>query len=265
VLDGEAVDRLINTQKLDNLERLSTDEFYDALMKIDSQHGSKEWRSKFDGCKSGLATYLGFLSANQCIDTAKFFLENALIRSDMAKDIATRAVFVCLAFAAVSLDYALKDLSFRSSDERQEALKLGLRFGEGSNSSTLDPVRLAIGLVRQYAENGNALARQIETKFFEEAALVPAEIIAEFAARVGTTDHLFRAAKELDAVGHSNKSIRYDELSLEAKSFLGVALDYMALPRKKMADLLPLPSTLSKEKKAATSDGMLPLEEERKA
>ncbi len=240
VLDGEAIERLINAQALNNSNRLSMDEFYDLLMEVDSQRGVKEWRPKFDTCKSGLVLHLGFPSANENIEATKFFLDHASIAADISKQVALRAFFVCAAYASISLDYAIKDWSFRSLDERQEALKLGLRFGEESNSSTLEPLRIAIGLVRQYVENGNAIARQIETRFYEEARRIPVEILSEFIAKIGTRDTLFKVGKELDAVGHSNTTVSYENLTVEAKSFVGVLLDYLGISRKSFAALLPL-------------------------
>ena len=238
VLDGGAIERLDNTEKLDGYERLSSEEFIGQLSLIDKARGSKQWRAKFESCKTSLITNLGFLSTNENIDSAKFFLENAFILDDAAKEACLRAFLALLSYSAISLDYAIKDFSFRSLDERNEALRLGLRFGEGGGSSTLESVRIAIQLVRQYADNGNAVARQVQTKFSEAANHLPVEIIAEFVAKIAPSDNLFRVAKELDRAAYLREMTSFDSLSVDAKSFVGVFLDYVGIPRKKLASQL---------------------------
>ncbi len=235
VLDGEAIERLDTTERLNNGERLSAEEFGGLLIDADKARRSKEWRTKFELCKSGLIVNLGFLSANQNIESARFYWDHAVISTDQTKETGLRAFLVLLSFAAISLDYAMKDFSFRSFEERNEALRLGLRFGEGAASPTLDSVRIALNLVRQYAENGNAVARQIETRFKEAASQLPVEIIAEHVAKIAPTDTLFRVAKELDRAGYARKLVDYDSLSVDAKSFLGVILDYLGITRKDLA------------------------------
>jgi hypothetical protein len=235
LLDGDAIQRLDNTEKLDDAARLSGEEFLSLLTQTDKAQSNKQWKTQFETAKSGLVTNLGFLSANQAIEGSKFFLDNVAVQQGSSQKAALRAFLVLLSYAAISLDFAAKDFSFRSLEDRNEALVLGLRFGEGGASSTLESVRMGIRLVRQYADNGNAVARQVETKFKEAANSLPVEIIAEHVAKIAPTDGLFRAAKDLDSAGYARRFPNFDSLSLESKSFLGAVLDYFGMPRKELA------------------------------
>jgi hypothetical protein len=269
VLDGEAVQRLVDTQKLANNSRLSNEEFIALVDDVDASRSSKEWRNKLDAAKSGLASHLGFLSANESLDAARFFLEAALLVSEPGRSTAMRSFLICASYAAVSLDFAMKDLAFHSVGARHEAIVLGLRFGEGTNSSTLDAVRLSLELARQYLDNGSAAARQIETSFFEHAQSIPAEIVAEFVSKVAATDNLFRVARELDERAYGGSGCAYDQLSLDAKSFLGITSDYLKMSRKKANGLFPIRAVRQDLSKGQMSPSdvaeMLPLEEPKPA
>lgn len=239
VLDGDAVERLIKTEKLENQASLTTEEFNSLIAKIDRERSNKEWSSKFEECKRALSSHLGFQSANLALETAKFFFEHGVNSKSVKKDASVRSFLAVASFAAISLDYSIRDMSFRSFEDREKLVQLGLRYGEGGPSSTLSTVKLALQLARQFAPNGNAVARQIQTRFEETAKLLPVELISEFVAKVGTTDSLYKAARELHRAAHKKVMPRFDDLSVEAKSVLGVLVDYFGVSRTNLDLLLP--------------------------
>ena len=71
------------------------------------------------------------------------------------------------------------------------------------------------------------------------------------------SDTLFEVARELDQAAHFLRPISYEDLSLEARSFLGVTLDYMKVPRKKFLSLFPLAETSPSD--SDSRSGELPL------
>ena len=232
VLDGEALDRLISTQKLDTENRLTYEDFYNIVSYVDKVREDRIWRDKLDSGKTGLLTGFGFLSANQNLENARFFAEAASSSTRSIREAASRAFFVSACYAAASLDFAVKDWGFRSVEERQEGLILGLRFGETGASSTLDAVQLALGLVRHYSENGTAISRQIEERFLQDAAKIRVEIIAEYVSKISNKDTLFKVSKELDKLAFASKPQNYDSLTIDSKSFLGVILDAFEVSRR---------------------------------
>jgi hypothetical protein len=133
------------------------------------------------------------------------------------------------------LDFALADLAFQSHDDRRAALISGVRYGHTNVREALAPVRTAIGLVRQHVSNGGSIAAQVERGFDQQAARVPAEIIADYVARLSNTDGLYTVARELERNAYKIDITHYDALSAEARSLLGVILDFHGTSREKIA------------------------------
>jgi hypothetical protein len=144
--------------------------------------------------------------------------------------------YLTSALAAISLDFALADQAFRSHEERRHAIISSIRFGEAEGVATLPTVRAAIGLARKYADNGAAVAKQIEYGFNGDAERLPAEIIADYVARISGSDSLFNIARELERASSSIELPCFDDLSSEAKSLLGVFLDFNGISREKLAE-----------------------------
>jgi hypothetical protein len=130
----------------------------------------------------------------------------------------------------------LADLGFRSQEERRTALTNGIRFGQTDTTEALATVRAAIGLVRQHAPNGNSIAKQVELGFEQQAANVSAETIADYVSRISTADALHTVARELERNAYKLEMVHFDSLSVEARSLLGVLLDFHDLSREKLAN-----------------------------
>jgi len=114
-----------------------------------------------------------------------------------------------------------------------------IRFGDSEALAALPTINVAIGLARKYAENGTAVAKQIEYGFYREADRIPAEIIAEYVARISASDALFNAAREIERASMNSMLPSFDEMSSEAKSLLGVFLDFNGISREKIAVAWP--------------------------
>jgi hypothetical protein len=238
LLDGDAVTKLTTTTKL-RLDDQYPSEAYDALFKaVDSSRRSNEWKFALLAARSSLLTSFGVHSANTALRTAGFFGEQAITaapKSEQAQ-VALRGFYSSCAYAAIGLDYVLADLAFRSQDERRTALINGIRYGHTGTTEPLATVRAAIGLVRQHAPNGNSIAKQVERGFEQQAATVSAEIIADYVASLSSADALYTVARELERNAYNIQMTRYDALSIEARSLLGVFADFHGLSREKIAN-----------------------------
>jgi hypothetical protein len=137
--------------------------------------------------------------------------------------------------AAISLDYLISDLAFKSTEERRQSVISSIRFGQSDAQGIVSPIRAAIGLARKYAENGQAVAKQIEYGFQTDANRIPAEIIADYVVRVSNSDALFNTARALERASASDVVPPFDRLDVESRSWLGVVLDFNAISREKVA------------------------------
>jgi len=238
LLDGDAIKKLASSTKL-QLDDQHSSEVFDRLFKaVDTARRSNEWRLAILAARSSLLTSFGAHSANTALSAAGFFGEQAIMAAPKSEQahVAIRGFYSSCAYAAIGLDYMLADLAFRSKDERRAALINGIRYGDIDSMEALAAIRAAIGLVRQYAPNGNSTAKQVEHRFEQQAANVPVEIIADYIARLSSADALYNVARELERNAYSLNMVRYDALSVEARSLLGVFIDFHDLSREKLAD-----------------------------
>lgn len=238
LLDGDAINKLASAPKLKLGDQHSSEE-YDSLFKaVDAARRNAEWRTALLAARSSLLTNFGIHSANMALWAAGFFAEQAVLaapKSDQAQ-VALRGFYSTCAYAAIGLDFVLADLAFQSHDDRRAALVTGVRYGNTNVREALVPVRTAIGLVRQHVSNGGSIAAQVERGFDHQAARVPAEIIAEYVARLSATDALYIVARELERNAFKIDIGHFDALSAEARSLLGVFLDFHGVSREKIAD-----------------------------
>jgi hypothetical protein len=237
LLDGEVTGKLSSSGKIKDDDRISGEDF-DLLVKdVDQSRRSKEWRNHLDDTQRSLLTSFGFQSANQSLNTCAYFGEQALTGQPNSKLVTTaaRLFYLSAAIVAISLDFVVADAAFRSPEERQQLLIEGLRFGQSDDVSSLNTVKMAIALAKQYAESGAGVAKQIESKFLSDANRIPAEIIAEFVAKVSARDQLFNSARELEKAAFATRSPTFDSLSTETKAFLGSVLDFHGQSRERFA------------------------------
>ncbi|MHA7969685.1 hypothetical protein [Rhizobium sp. CAU 1783] len=237
LLDGNALAKLSASDKLSLDGRLSSEEF-DALFKaVDVDRGSSEWRDALLAPRAAMLSSFGIHSANTALRAVGYFGEQAIFASPKSPQaqVALRGFYSTCALAAVALDQVLADLAFRSRDERRDALVSGIRYGNTDPREALSTVRAAVALIRQHTTNGNGLAKMVERGFEERANQVPAETIADYLTRVSSADSLFTVARELEWNAYSEKMAHFDSLSIEARSLLGVFMDFHDLSREKIA------------------------------
>ena len=239
LLDGDAISKLTASTKL-RVADLYSSEHFDSLFKdVDLSRRGSDWRNALLAARTSLLTSFGVHSANTALRVAGFFGEQAILaaQSSSQAEAALRGFYSACAYAAIGLDFVLSDLAFQSQEERRVALINGIRFGQTGTIEALATVRAALGLVRQHAPNGASVAKQVERGFQEQAMSLPAETIADYVARLVTADALYTIARELERNAYSTRLLRYDALSVEARSLLGVFMDFHGLSRERMANV----------------------------
>jgi hypothetical protein len=237
LLAGDAVTRLAHSEKLKNTDRFTSEEFNGTVKRIDEGRRSGEWRQHLLSARRSLIGAFGMPSANGNLAHGRFFAEQASIaqpQSDQAQ-FAIRLFYLTSALAAISLDFALADQAFRSPEQRRQSIIDGVRFGIAEGASAASTIRAAIGLARKYADNGTAVAKQIEYGFNTDADRIPAEIIADYVSRTSASDALFNCAREVEDASSSIELPSYDDLSIETRSLLGAFLDFHGIAREKIA------------------------------
>ncbi|MFL5295818.1 MAG: hypothetical protein ACJ798_05490 [Phenylobacterium sp.] len=237
LLDGDAVARLTNSDQLREPGQFTAEEFDDNVKRIDGSRRSSDWRDELFESRSALLHEFGVQSANRNLTAAGYFASQAVGAQPDSRqsEMACRLSFLAASMAAISLDFVLAGQAFRPHEEVRSAIVAAIRFGQSEAVSSLTTVRAAIGLARAYADNGGAVARQIEQGFLTAAEDIQAELIADFVSRTSTADTLFTVARELQSTAFSVQMAGFDKLSTEAKGYIGVLLDFSKVSRARFA------------------------------
>jgi hypothetical protein len=238
LLDGDAIAKLSNTTKLQLGDHYPSEQFDELFKDVDNSRRTSEWRLALLSARSSLLTNFGVHSANTALRVAGYFGEQTVLAAPNSgqANVALRGFYSTCAYAAIGLDYVLADLAFRTQEERRAALINGIRYGHTETTEALATIRAAIGLVRQYANNGNSVAKQVENGFQAQAKNISAETIADYVSRLSSADALYTVARELERNAYKSDMVRYDDLSVEARSLLGVFVDSHGLSREKIAN-----------------------------
>ena len=241
LLDGDAVTKLTASHLFTKSGQLMSEQFDGAVKRVDESRRSNDWRQNLHEARASLISGMGVQSTNRNLAASAFFAEQAVLaqpESEQAQ-VALRLFYLTSAFAAISLDYVLADQAFRSQTDQRQSIIDSIRFGESETLAILPTIRAAIGLAHKYAESGNAVAKQIEYGFYDDADRIPAEIIADYVSRISTSDALFNAAREIERASMSVAFLPYDTMRTDAKSLLGVFLDFNGISREKIAKARP--------------------------
>jgi hypothetical protein len=204
----------------------------DLISQVDSSRASRNARDTFLSIKSSVADRFGPSCANTAIDGAQYFSKLAIkaYPDSLAAQVFMRLIYFSLAIAGAALDFSSGETALRPNAERLVNLSNAIRFGEDVKG-TEDKLRWAEAAIRDFAPNGAGIADVVRSRFNEALQSVPAESLAEVVVKMANSDRLFRAARDLEHAAYSRDLSTFDELSVDAKSFLGAVLDFMSIDR----------------------------------
>jgi len=126
VLDGAFLAKLNGK----NLDQYLFDEDFRA--RSDQYRQSKAlwaWYDKAAQCSSLLAVRLGYDACNSLVPEIQFFLEQ-IMTNEARREEAIRYTYLLLSYFLIGLDFSLAEVPFLSSEERQNHIEEGLRYGQ---------------------------------------------------------------------------------------------------------------------------------------
>ncbi|WP_197062758.1 hypothetical protein [Bosea sp. UNC402CLCol] len=235
-IDNADLQRLKASQRLSVSSRLSDEAFYGLIGRVDAVRSTKSIRDRFNSLKSSVSDRFGPSCANQAIDYMQEFASFAMKShpNSFQSEAFTRLVYFCAAIAAASLDFACGEIALRPASERLASLTSAIRHGEDAKG-TAEKLRWAEAAIREFAPNGAGLAEMIRSRFNEALLSVPAEGLAEVVARMGNSERLFEGARNLEYSSYSITLPTFDELTVDARSFLGAVLDFLGIERARFS------------------------------
>jgi hypothetical protein len=219
VLDGRFLQRLsISSPSPGN--RVTDEEFLAFLTADTLGKLGGDWGTRLRSAKAALADGLSYDSFNYWLQQAHFFAEQVLSRHQH-RVLGYRCFYTILSYAAVAVDYILRDLSFLEEYDREKILRDGFIYGSRGRSGTKNLIDASIGL-----------ANEIRTRVEAEIAALPANILSQYFAKVETGRVLFDVAKELDVLSGARSFRGHHSASAHARSLIGCLLDFWGIDRR---------------------------------
>jgi len=268
-IDNADLQRLKSSQRLTASSRLSDEDLGKLIAEVDASRSSKNIRDAFASVKSAVADRFGPLCANTAIDGAQYFAKMGVeaYPGSLPAQVFTRLTYFSAAIAAAALDFASGESALRPHQERLASLTDAIRFGDDPKR-TAEKLRWAEAAIRDYAPNGAGLAEMIHTRFNEALQSVPAESLAEVIVKMTNSDRLFKAARDLEQAAFLIDCPPFDDLTIDAKSFFGAVLDFIAIDRLTFSQgwnpPKPVPTTADAKQDVApaaaspSSEGIMP-------
>jgi hypothetical protein len=238
LLDGADLTRISGSDKVLYPERLSEEELLSRLVKFDRPRRDRTMQGVYADIKSSLIDAFGAGALNRGLDAIGVIGGIAASSHPNGEDAET-AVRICYFVAsvvAISIDFVLSEFSFRSSEERREALVNAIRYGNSDLATGKEKFVLAIELLRKYGPQGEASGRKVEAALTKDIQNIPAEIIADHVVKHAKQDDLFQIARRLEHSAFSRDLAPFDRLPAEEKSFVAAALDFANIERMRFAN-----------------------------
>lgn len=238
ILDGSDLQRIRASEKVHMPERFTDEELNEIVRSVDRNRKNKEFQNHLFEVKSSVVESFGVNGTVRALDSVSYFAD-ATVGAYPGSETAIaggRLTYYSASLVGVNLDYVGVEAAFRSADERREMLVNAIRYGSVDKVEGLEKLRLATGIIRQYAENGPAVAKAVEQRFTHELNDIPAEIIADHVVRMGKSESLFSVARDLERSCYLRECPTFDQLDTASKAFLGTLLDFCSVDRAKFAE-----------------------------
>jgi hypothetical protein len=238
ILDGTDLNRISGSDKVLYPERLSEEELLAKLVKFDRLRRDRTLQGAYADVKSSLIDAFGAGAVNRGLDAVSIVGGLATSSHPNGEDaeIAVRICYFVASVVAISIDFVLSEFSFRSAEERREALLNAIRYGTPDLASGKEKFVVAIELLRKYGPQGEASGRRVEAELAKEIQEIPAEIIADHVVKHIKQDDLFQIARRLEHYAFSRDLASFDRLPPEEKSFFATVLDFANVDRMRFAN-----------------------------
>ncbi len=237
LIDGNDLAKMQSSQSLANSIRLSDEELSAQISAVDKDLRGREFQSARDDVLSSLSEGFGTASLVRALGAFCALTERAvcLHPESAATGISVRLAYLAASLVCASLDFVSVERAFRGLEERRELILKAVRFGALGSDEGQRAIDLALGLVEQYGASGRSTARLIDAKMRQDLQAIPAEIIADQAAKLLRGDQLFAVARGFEHCAYERNLSGFDGLEPAVRSMLGALLDYAGVDREKFA------------------------------
>ena len=222
-------------KQIDTSRRITSEQFADLINAYPDHKLDGDWLRLIANAKSGLVSLSGYPAFNRAMTAFRFFAERADTRLQHREQ-AVRSAFLTAGLACIALDSALERTLYERLEHRRKAIEVGVTFGDAGDERVQKSIFTLLDIISSGMENGHVVSRQVEdalTALFND---IRADVIGEYFSIERNASILFEVAKELDNRAYAADGKSVQNLSVAAKSVIGVFSDYMNVERRNVLD-----------------------------
>lgn len=228
VVDGKFLQHAIQNAVTD---RLSEEDFCNALRPNGAEEKGKQLRWKYEGAKKRLLN-LSYDGCNLHLLDIRACMEDLYAYPGMAQSV-RRLLYVLISYWCITLDYLISKSEFLDDDKRRQEIETGLRYGSAGRQRLDDFVRTLESCKKNIDRQSSEVISSIVYKLREEAGGVRADTCAEYIMRQIGPAKLFDLARDFEEAAFGPTCPTVSELPVELKSLLMVLVDFYGLERSK--------------------------------
>lgn len=175
---------------------------------------------------------LSFTALNIWIDEGAKLLVHSHDHERIPAGVA-RAVLLCASLVAVAADYVGRTTAFDDPESRRAYFREGLLFGNAADGVASRYLGFAERVATDYVDKTGAAAAIIRSGFQRSVENLPIGSFIDFFSRPAAGRELIDAAIQLEAAAFSQAAPNFAILPPEAKTIIGLLIDYAGLDRRK--------------------------------
>ncbi|WP_130771885.1 glycosyltransferase family protein [Rhizobium ruizarguesonis] len=212
-----------------NAIRLSNEDILERWRNVNIR-GTETLKSRLLTSLAELSTGITFAALNIWVDDAAELFALSIDRERKPGELA-RAAYFFSALVAIAADYLGKGEVFSEPEVRRSFFKNGLLFGRPDPDASKKFTDFAEQLVTEYLDQSGASAARIRSGFERSLENLSINSLVEFFSKPAAGRELVDGAIALEAASFSPGLPQPSELSREARTIIGLILDYADLPR----------------------------------
>jgi hypothetical protein len=216
--------------RIKTTNRLSLEQFLDNIRSYSDHKHDGDWIKRIADAKSALVSLSGYPAFNKALTSFRFFGERIQTRPQHREQ-AIRSAYLTASLACIALDFALERVLYEDNAARYKAIAAGVTYGDSGDAKVQTSIETVLSVISSGMENGRVIAKQVEDSFERLFENIRGDIIAEHFSKEHNATTLFNVARELDDRAHAIDKSTLHNLSVEAKTVLGIFADFVQVRR----------------------------------
>lgn len=231
VLDGNFMNKLDSSERY-SIERCNEEEFINLLDTYCNGELGGNWKKDYEESKSNILNKLNFDGVNHLLNNIQCILHE--ICSGHKNETCYRALYIYISFFLVTLDYSIKDFSYKDQRERIKLISDGIRFGEVGKKKSEEIIAMSSALMSSFMNKDDYDISAIENEVLAQFMSIPSNGMADYLGSTKSMLRLFPMAVEFENQAFSKVIVTPTSLPTELQSIIGLLCDSYSMDRKKV-------------------------------